>query len=118
MELVYLFIHFVIIKPYNAIQISISPLHGILVLPESQQGYYTEEFTKVLLNIISNFIPHETKKLPRDDPWITKPLKTEIKTNNTKGMVTDKMTKLDQITFIWNVSKPLKNPKLTIWLIW
>ena len=45
--------------------------------------WQAKEFTKILLNIVSNFIPHEVKKiLPRDNPWITKPLKTMIKRKN------------------------------------
>ena len=45
--------------------------------------WQAKEFTNILLNIVSNFIPHEVKKiLPRDNPWITKPLKTMIKRKN------------------------------------
>ena len=41
------------------------------------------EFNKIVLNIMSNFIPNETKKiLPRDNPWITKPLKAMIRKKN------------------------------------
>ena len=46
-------------------------------------NWQAKEFTKIFLNIMSNFIPHETKKIiPRDNPWITKPLKTMIKKKN------------------------------------
>ena len=45
--------------------------------------WQVKEFTRIFLNIMSNFIPHETKKMiPRDSPWITKPLKTMIKRKN------------------------------------
>ena len=38
-------------------------------------NWQAKEFTKCFLNIMSNFIPHERKKVqPRDNPWITKPL--------------------------------------------
>ena len=44
------------------------------------RNWQAREFTKIFLNIMSNFIPHETKKIiPRENPWITKPLKAMIK---------------------------------------
>ena len=46
-------------------------------------NWQAKEFTKIFLNIMSNFIPHETKKiLPRDSPWVTKPLKAMINRKN------------------------------------
>ena len=46
-------------------------------------NWQVKEFTKIFLNIMSNFIPHETKKIiPRDNPWITKPLKAMINRKN------------------------------------
>ena len=46
-------------------------------------NWQAKEFTKCFLNIMSNFIPHETKKIkPRDNPWITKPLKAMINKKN------------------------------------
>ena len=46
-------------------------------------NWQVKEFTKVVLNIMSNCIPHEIKKvLPRDSPWITKPLKAMIRRKN------------------------------------
>ena len=40
-------------------------------------------FTETLLNIMSNFIPNEIKRMvPRDPPWITKSLKTMLKRKN------------------------------------
>ena len=39
--------------------------------------------TDTFLNIMSNFIPNETKIfVPRDPPWITKPLKTMLNRKN------------------------------------
>ena len=39
--------------------------------------------TDTFLNIMSNFIPNETKRfVPRDPPWITKPLKTMLNRKN------------------------------------
>ena len=40
-------------------------------------------FTNTFLNIMSNFVPNETKKfVPRNRPWITKPLKTMLNRKN------------------------------------
>ena len=45
-------------------------------------------FTDILLNIMSNFVPNEIKRIvPRDPPSINKPLKSYI-----KDMVTKKGT--------------------------
>ena len=46
-------------------------------------NWQAKEFTKYFLNIMSNFIPHESKNVqPRDNPWITKPLKAMINRKN------------------------------------
>ena len=46
-------------------------------------NWQVKEFTKIFLNIMSNFIPHEKKKFkPRDNPWVTKTLKTMIRKKN------------------------------------
>ena len=40
-------------------------------------------FTKGFMNIITNFIPNEIKRIvPRDPPWITKPLRTMLNRKN------------------------------------
>ena len=40
-------------------------------------------FTNTLLNIMSNFVPNEIKRfVPRDPPWITKPLKNMLNRKN------------------------------------
>jgi len=42
-------------------------------------NWQVESFTKIVLQIISNFVPNEIKKIiPREPPWITKPLKTML----------------------------------------
>ena len=46
-------------------------------------NWQVKSFTDKFLNIMSNFIPNETKKIvPRDPPWITKPLKTLLNRKN------------------------------------
>ena len=46
-------------------------------------NWKVKAFTDTFLNIISNFIPNETKKIvPRNPPWITKPLKTMLNRKN------------------------------------
>ena len=40
-------------------------------------NWQVKSFTDIFLNIMSDYIPNETKIfVPRDLPWITKPLKT------------------------------------------
>ena len=46
-------------------------------------NWQVKTFTDTFLNIVSNFIPNETKRfVPRDPPWITKPLKTMLNRKN------------------------------------
>ena len=46
-------------------------------------NWQVKTFTDTFLNIMSNFIPNETKRfVPRDPPWITKPLKTLLNRKN------------------------------------
>ena len=46
-------------------------------------NWQVKTFTDILLNIMSNFIPNETKRfIPRDPPWITKSLKTMLNRRN------------------------------------
>ena len=46
-------------------------------------NWQVETLTEIILNIMSNFIPNEVKKIiPRDPPWITKNLKTMLKRKN------------------------------------
>ena len=49
----------------------------------SDVNWRVKTFTEIFLNIMSNFIPNEIKRIfPRDPPWITKPLKTLLKKKN------------------------------------
>ena len=46
-------------------------------------NWQVKTFTETFLNIMSNFIPNETKRfIPRNPPWITKPLKTMLNRKN------------------------------------
>ena len=46
-------------------------------------NWQVKSFTRIFLNIMSNFIPNETKRfVPRDPPWITKPLKIMLNRKN------------------------------------
>ena len=46
-------------------------------------NWQVRTFTDTFLNIMSNFIPNETKRfVPRNPPWITKPLKTMLNRKN------------------------------------
>ena len=46
-------------------------------------NWQVRTFTKLFLNIMSNFIPNETKRIiPCDPPWLTKPLKTMLNRKN------------------------------------
>ena len=46
-------------------------------------NWQVKTFTKYFLNIMVNFIPNETRRIiPRDPPWITKPLKTMLNRKN------------------------------------
>ena len=46
-------------------------------------NWQAKELINIFLNIMSNYIPHEIKQiLPRDSPWIIKPLKVMIKKKN------------------------------------
>ena len=46
-------------------------------------NWQVKTFTDIVLNIMSNFVPNETKRfVPRDPPWITKPLKNMLNRKN------------------------------------
>ena len=52
-------------------------------------NWQVKTFTDTFLNIMSNFIPNETKRfVPRDPPWITKPLKTMLNRKNRLSITT------------------------------
>ena len=49
----------------------------------SDVNWQTKTFTEIILNIMSNFVPNEVKRIiSRDPPWFTKPLKAMIKRKN------------------------------------
>ena len=49
----------------------------------AEPNWQAQTFTDTLLNIMSNFIPNETKIfVPCDPPWITKPLKAMLNRKN------------------------------------
>ena len=46
-------------------------------------NWQVKTFTDIFLNIMSNFVPNETKRfVPREPPWTTKPLKTMLNRKN------------------------------------
>ena len=46
-------------------------------------SWQVKTFTDTFLNIMSSFVPNETKRfVPRNPPWITKPLKTMLNRKN------------------------------------
>ena len=46
-------------------------------------NWQVKTFTDIFLNIMSNFIPNVIKRfVPRDPPWITKPIKTLLNKKN------------------------------------
>ena len=46
-------------------------------------NWQVKTFTDILLNIMTNFVPNETKRfVPRDPPWITRPLRKMLKRKN------------------------------------
>ena len=88
-------------------------------------------FTKLFLNIMSNFIPNETKRIiPRDPPWLTKPLKTMLNRKNrlfknykSHGYKLEDEVRLDnfrkecqetvetaKLTYLTNMGEKLNNP--------
>ena len=49
----------------------------------SDPNWQVKTFTEILLNIMSNFVPHEIKRImPTDLQWISKPLKSMIRRKN------------------------------------
>ena len=46
-------------------------------------NWQVKTFAEIFLNIMSNYIPNETKRfVPRDSPWATKPIKTILNRKN------------------------------------
>ena len=79
-------------------------------------NWQVKAFTDIFLNIMSNFIPNETKRfVPRDPPWITKSLKTMLNKKKdfseiTKGMDIKLLIKFGLTLFVSNVNKLLNLP--------
>ena len=67
-----------------------------------------------------NFVPNETKRfVPRNPPWITKPLKTMLNrkidfSTITKDTVIKLRMKLDLMLFVLNVNTQWKLPNYLI----
>ena len=58
------------------------PWHQHLNL-NTDTKWKVKTFTDIFLNIMSNFTPNEAKRfVPRDPPWLTKPLKTMLNMKN------------------------------------
>ena len=79
-------------------------------------NWQVKAFTDFFLNIMSNFIPNETKRfVPRDPPWITKSLKTMLNkkidfSEITKGMDIKLLIKFGLTPFVSNVNKLMNLP--------
>ena len=51
--------------------------------PNQDPNWQVKTFTNFVLNIMANFIPNEINRIiPRDPPWITKPLKSMLNRKN------------------------------------
>ena len=94
-------------------------------------NWQVRTFTTLFLNIMSNFIPNKTKRIiPRDPPWITKPLKTMLNRKNRlfknykrHGYKLEDKVRLDnfhkecqeavetaKLTYLTNMGEKLNNP--------
>ena len=77
-------------------------------------NWQVKTFIDIVLNIMSNFVPNEIKRfVPRDPPWITKPLNVCSKGKTgcikiIKGMVTRMTTKLGLSLLVMNVNRQSK----------
>ena len=83
----------------------------------SDPNWQVKTFTEIFLNTMSNFIPNEIKKfVPRNPPWITKPLKAMINRKNRlfknykKNIDIRKRIKSGLKYFVLNVKKLLNQP--------
>ena len=60
----------------GAIKRSMTKFPWLQHLLNNDPNWQVKTFTDILLYIMSNFFPSETKRfVPRDPPWITRPLK-------------------------------------------
>ena len=64
-----------------AIKRSMNSFHWLQHLHvNTDTNWQVKTFTDIFLNIMSNFVPNETKRfVPRDPSWITKPIKNFVK---------------------------------------
>ena len=102
-------------------------------------NWQVKTFTKIFLNIMSNFIPNEVKRVvPRDPPWITKPLKAMLNRKNRffksykiRGYTPEDKVRLDhfhtecqeavetaRLTYLTNMGNKLNNPNTTQKYYW
>ena len=89
-------------------------------------NWQVNTFTDTFLNIMSNFIPNEIKRfVPRDPPWITRPLKTMLNRKNRlfknyrrHGYKADDKVRLDAFRFeCQKAVESAKHSYLTNWEI-
>ena len=68
----------------NAIKMSMTNFPWLQHLSLNRDpNWQLKTFTDTVLNIMANFVPHETKNIiPRNSPWITKQLKTMLNRKN------------------------------------
>ena len=72
-------------------------------------NWQLKTFTEIFLNIMSNYIPNETKRFVlRVPPWITKPIKTMLNRKNRlfknkKNIIITMMLSLGLMHFVLNV---------------
>ena len=58
-------------------------MHACMYALNTDPNWQAKAFTDIFLNIMSNFIPNDTKIfVPHDPPWITKSLKTTLNKKN------------------------------------
>ena len=88
-------------------------------------NWQVKTFTEIFLNIMSNLIPNEIKKfVPRDPPWITKPLKTMLNRKKIgflkiiKNIVIRKRIKSGLKYSALNVKKQLNQPNFLTYRTW
>ena len=83
-------------------------------------NWQAKSFTDIVLNIMSNFVPNEIKRfVPRNPPWITKPLKNMLNRKNRlyksyKKHGYKKKTKIGLILSVVNVNWQLIMPNYCI----
>ena len=81
-------------------------------------NWQVKQFTEIFLNIMSNFVPHETKRVvPRDLPLKTKSLKSKLNRENslkaTKDMVTKPEDKIRVDNFRKECQEAVETAKLS-----